>query len=311
MEKTKLKLKPCPFCGGAAEPFVRLRATGKTHVVGCRNIGCGVSVETDEYDTQEEAAEAWNGRPVYRWLLATADGIDGALSNCGPSRRYVDVNVDYLAKIAQDLRAAACGDFADSKIALKMQDLKSGIEHLKQAKAHMSKANGIMSNCISKLRELEEENERLKDELSALQIQPDASYMKLPVDADGIAIRPGDKIYFSGDPEGFALKCIAVGWPPCPVEFVDWEETGTTAWEEGSAFTHRQPNPEPADSWEKLEEDTRKQSCSYFGLDLPPALCEDCPHGSRQTGRACWQNARLDMIARAKKLAGIEEEEQR
>ena len=41
-----------------------------------------------------------------------------------------------------------------------MQDLKSGIEHLKQAKAHMSKANGIMSNCISKLRELEEEEQR-------------------------------------------------------------------------------------------------------------------------------------------------------
>lgn len=196
-----------------------------------------------------------------------------------------------------------------------MKDLRSGIEHLKQAKAHMSKANGIMSDHISKLKALEEENAELRAELddwkgNAEGFQLDA-YMRLPVDADGIAIRPGDKIYFNGDPEGFALKCIAVGWPPCPVEFVDWEETGTTAWEEGSAFTHRQPNREQADSWEKLEQDTRKQSCSYFGLDLPPALCDDCPHGSRQTGRACWQNARLDMIARAKKLAGIEEEAQR
>ena len=43
-----------------------------------------------------------------------------------------------------------------------MQDLKSGIEHLRQAKAHMSKANGIMSNHISKLRELEEENAGLR-----------------------------------------------------------------------------------------------------------------------------------------------------
>lgn len=122
-----------------------------------------------------------------------------------------------------------------------MKDLKSGIEHLKQAKAHMSKANGIMSNCISKLKFLEEENAELRAKLAdwegnAEGFEPDA-YMKLPLDADGIAIRPGDKIYFCGDPEGFALKCIAVGWPPCPVEFVDWEETGTTAWEEGSAFT--------------------------------------------------------------------------
>ena len=163
-----------------------------------------------------------------------------------------------------------------------MKDLKSGIEHLKQAKAHMSKANGIMSNCISKLKALEEENAELRDELddwkgNAEGFQPD-SYMKLPVDADGIAIRPGDKIYFNGDPEGFALKCIAVGWPPCPVEFVDWEETGTTAWEEGSAFTHRQPTSKSVDSWEKLEEDARQRVCSYFGIDKDTASCDDCPH---------------------------------
>lgn len=193
-----------------------------------------------------------------------------------------------------------------------MDDLRNGIEHLKQAKAHMSEANGIMSDCISKLKALEEENAELRDELddwkgNAEGFQPD-SYMKLPVDADGIAIRPGDKIYFNGDPEGFALKCIAVGWPPCPVEFVDWEETGTTAWEEGLVFTHRQPNHEQADSWEKLEEDAMQHSCSYFGIGLDNASCKDCPHGQKRTGRTCSQNARLDMIARAKKLAGIEDE---
>lgn len=196
-----------------------------------------------------------------------------------------------------------------------MKDLKSGIEHLKQAKEHMIEANGIMSDHISKLKALEEENAELRNELddwkgSAEGFQPD-SYMKLPVDADGIAIRPGDKIYFNGDPEGFALKCIAVGCSPCPVEFVDWEETGTTAWEEGLAFTHRQPTSKSVDSWERLEEDARQRVCSYFGIDQDTASCDDCPHGSSRTGRTCWQNASLDMIARAKKLAGIEEEERR
>ena len=196
-----------------------------------------------------------------------------------------------------------------------MKDLRSGIEHLKQAKAHMSKANGIMSDHISKLKALEEENAELRDELddwkgNAEGFQPD-SYMKLPVDADGVAIRPGDKIYFNGDHEGFALKCIAVGCSPCPVEFVDWEETGTTAWEEGLAFTHRQPTSKSVDSWERLEEDARQRVCSYFGIDQDTASCDDCPHGSSRTGRTCWQNASLDMIARAKKLAGIEEEAQR
>lgn len=196
-----------------------------------------------------------------------------------------------------------------------MKDLRSGIEHLKQAKAHMSKANGIMSDHISKLKALEEENAELRDELddwkgNAEGFQPD-SYMKLPVDADGVAIRPGDKIYFNGDPEGFALKCIEVGCSPCPVEFVDWEETGTTAWEEGLAFTHRQLTSKSVDSWERLEEDARQRVCSYFGIDQDTASCDDCPHGSSRTGRTCWQNASLDMIARAKKLAGIEEEAQR
>ncbi len=181
-----------------------------------------------------------------------------------------------------------------------MKDLKSGIEHLKQAKAHMSEANGIMSDHISKLKALEEENAELRDELDDLKgnaegFQPD-SYMKLPVDADGIAIRPGDKIYFNGDPDGFALKCIAVGCLPCPVEFVDWEGTGTTAWEEGSAFTHRQPKPEPADSWEKLEEDANLGCRDY---------CE------KHRLEECDYNMRVHLLARAKKLAGIEEEERR
>lgn len=65
----------------------------------------------------------------------------------------------------------------------------------------------------------------------------------------------------------------------------------------------------PPDSWEKLEEDAMKHSCEYFGIGLGNASCGDCPHGSRRTGRACWANAGLDMIARAKKLAGIEEQE--
>lgn len=192
-----------------------------------------------------------------------------------------------------------------------MKDLRSGIEHLKQAKAHMSKANGIMSDHISKFKALEEENAELRDELddwkgNAEGFQPD-SYMKLPVDADGIAIRPGDKIYFNGDPEGFALKCIAVGWPPCPVEFVDWEETGTTAWEEGSAFTHRQPTSKLVDSWEKLEEDAKKTACNYALAPRDEDGLTTCNGCRFQESESCHHEMTLEILKRAKKLAGIEE----
>ena len=196
-----------------------------------------------------------------------------------------------------------------------MKDLRSGIEHLKQAKAHMSEANGIMSDCISKLKALEEENAELRGELddwkgNAEGFQPD-SYMKLPLDPDGIAIRPGDKIYFNGDPEGFALKCIAVGCSPCPVEFVDWEETGTTAWEEGLVFTHRQPTPEPADSWEKLEEDAKKTPCGYASAPRGDGGFSTCGGCRFRKSDLCYREMTLDVLKRAKKLAGIEEEAQR
>ena len=182
----------------------------------------------------------------------------------------------------------------------------------------LSRVKSVLSathDLVEKNGRLEKENAGLRDELddwkgNAEGFHPDA-YMKLPVDADGIAIRPGDKIYFNGDPESETIKCIAVGCSPYPVEFTDWEETGTTAWEEGLAFTHRQPNPEQGDSWEKLEEDAMKPSCEYFDIGPGNASCDDCPHGPRQTGRTCWQSARRDILARAKKLAGIEGEAQR
>lgn len=191
-----------------------------------------------------------------------------------------------------------------------MEALRSGIEHLKQAKAHMSKANGIMSNCISKLKSLEEENAQLRAELNdwrgnAEGFEPDA-YMKLPLDADGVPIRIGDVLYSSRN-ECRVVSITVKADEACVGVHTD---EGVFLPSVNPKYLSRK-KPEPTDSWEKLEEDARKQSCSYFGLDLPSVLCDDCPHGQKQTGRACWQNARLDMIARAKKLAGIEEEEQR
>ena len=189
-----------------------------------------------------------------------------------------------------------------------MEDLRSGIEHLKQAKAHMSEANGIMSNCISKLRELEEENAELKAELddwkgNAEGFQPDA-YMRLPLDADGVPIRIGDKMDVDGD-------CMTMlGYRKYNGTLhliVKKMESSITFTLDPSSIHHFKYAP--PDSWEKLEEDAMQHSCSYFGIGLDNASCKDCPHGQKRTGRTCLQNARLDMIARAKKLAGIEEAE--
>lgn len=178
-----------------------------------------------------------------------------------------------------------------------MEDLRSGIEHLKQAKAHISEANGIMSGHISKLKALEEENAELRAKLEAW-IQSDDSYMKLPLDADGVPIRIGDVLYSSGN------ECRVVSITVKADEACVGVHT-----DEGAFLPSVNPKylsrkkPEPADSWEKLEEDARKTACNYA---LAPrdedglTTCDGCPF---QKSESCSNEMAIDLVERAKKLA--------
>ena len=189
-----------------------------------------------------------------------------------------------------------------------MEDLKSGIEHLRQAKAHMSKANGIMSNHISKLKELEEENAGLRAKLEAF-IQSDDSYMRLPLDADGEPIHIGDVLYSRGN-ECRVVSITVKADEACVGAHTD---DGVFLPSVNPKYLSRENleplEPEPDDSWEKLEEDMMKGvACLYFGGVESTVACWDCPYGIQQTGAPCWKNERIDILKRAKKLAGIEEE---
>lgn len=138
------------------------------------------------------------------------------------------------------------------------------------------------------------------DELRELADRIDRGMMELPKDADGEPICIGDAVWDVDDGMEFTVKSITLyAGGAARVNAVTY---GCDAHSSPDFLTHKRP-----DSWEKLEEDATQQSCEYFGMDRTNASCEGCPHGWEQTGRSCWQNARLDMIARAKKLAGIEE----
>ena len=183
-----------------------------------------------------------------------------------------------------------------------MKDLKSGIEHIKQAKAHMLQATWIMSDCISKLKTLEEENAGLRAKLEAF-IQSDDSYMKLPLDADGVPIRIGDTVY-TRDAEEYIVRGIYALADEYSISVVPLGRTCFLPMEP-EGLTHR--TTDSADSWAKLEEDAKKRSCDYAPAPLDEngfATCNGCRF---QKGGPCHIKKTLDLVRRAKKLAGIEE----
>ena len=68
----------------------------------------------------------------------------------------------------------------------------------------------------------------------------------------------------------------------------------------------------PPDSWDKLEEDAKKvKACDYAHAPRDEYGITVCCECRFQKSESCRQEMILDMIARAKKLAGIEEEAQR
>lgn len=69
---TETRLKPCPFCGGAAKEFERFNA----NVITCRR--CGVKVRQSEMG-EGDAAVRWNQRatPVAAQAQQPVSGADG------------------------------------------------------------------------------------------------------------------------------------------------------------------------------------------------------------------------------------------
>lgn len=154
---------------------------------------------------------------------------------------------------------------------------------------------------------LKKENAELKADLAdwkgnAEGFQPDA-YMKLPLDADGEPIRIGDEVNIDGD----AMTVLGYRLHNDMLLLVAKDKKSDLFFTpEPSRVRHFKP--EPADSWEKLEEDMmRGTSCRYFGGVESALECWDCPHGTEQTGTPCWKNERIDILKRAKKLAGIKD----
>lgn len=152
----------------------------------------------------------------------------------------------------------------------------------------------------SEIQGLEEANARLRERLNRSENHD--AYMELPVDADGVPIRIGDVVY--GNPGiAWTVVCLRMSKLGCKVEMENMPFLRNP-----DELSHKKPDPlepEPADSWEKLEEDAKKDACELAGKGGSDD-CVGCKWFPRSN---CNEMARLEILKRAKKLAGIEEAE--
>lgn len=152
----------------------------------------------------------------------------------------------------------------------------------------------------SEIQGLEEANARLRERLNRSENHD--AYMELPVDADGVPIRIGDVVY--GNPGiAWTVVCLRMSKLGCKVEMENMPFL-----RDPDELSHKKPDPlepEPADSWEKLEEDAKKDACELAGKGGSDD-CVGCKWFPRSN---CNEMARLEILKRAKKLAGIEEEQ--
>lgn len=158
---------------------------------------------------------------------------------------------------------------------------------------------------------LKKENAELKADLAdwkgnAEGFQPDA-YMKLPLDANGEPIRVGDVLY-SGGNECRVVSITVKADEACVAVYAD---DGTFyPWANPKYLSRKNTEPlepESADSWKKLEEDARKTACDYAPAPRNEdglTTCDGCPFLKSES---CSNEMTIDLVERAKKLAGIED----
>lgn len=66
---------------------------------------------------------------------------------------------------------------------------------------------------------------------------------------------------------------------------------------------------EKPDSWEQIEADEKKDSVEYWGCeDDDEKICCECEHGLVKTRSSCTTNKYIDLLRRAKALAGFDDE---
>lgn len=125
----------------------------------------------------------------------------------------------------------------------------------------------------------------------------------MPHDAEGREIKVGDTIE---NVVGAQLQVTDVITLPVHVN-----DGGADRLSVGMPYLWHVVEP---DSWERLEADAAKLVCEYAGApksiaDDDKYTCIDCPYDEPgpHTDKGCHERMRLDLVRRAKRLAGVEQ----
>lgn len=148
---------------------------------------------------------------------------------------------------------------------------------------------GAVPDMVRKNERLKKEKAELKAEIERLKSALPGDYLRLPLDADGVPIRIGDEMNIDGDAMtvlGYRLRNDML------LLIAEDKKGGLVFTPEPSGVRHFKP--EQADSWEKLSEDMNLGCRDYCEIHR----LEECDY-----------NMRVHILARAKRLAGVEEQE--
>lgn len=156
---------------------------------------------------------------------------------------------------------------------------------------NMQTVVAAVPDMVRKNERLEKEKAELKAEIERLRSEVPDDCMRLPLDADGVAIRIGDESEVDGD----AMTVLGYRFRNDMLLIIAKDK------ESGLVFTPdpsrvRHCKPEPPDSWEKLEEDSLLSVDEYRNL-----TGIDCNEGA-------YFAKQRDLIRRAKRLAGVNDD---
>ena len=123
------------------------------------------------------------------------------------------------------------------------------------------------------------------------------------LDADGVEIKVGDSMYVANYGDGPYIVCD-IDESIDRIELFWHENRNEKLFIAANRLTHTRP-----DSWERLEKDALKGVCEYAEAERKPGTidsheCDGCRFDSDGNGPTCEQQMALDIIRRAKALAG-------